>query len=179
MTGLAISQLAKPGWPPTHHGWSALLPLLFSVLAFSSFAVRQELTIRPLGGARRRLALIVIALGISTLFLRLATISPPALGRNEWSMFGIFSEIRARNLPFDARMAYFTETYVLLLIALIAIFFPSAHKLLTLVAAAGTISGSWAFYRVDLTLLETFYGYRGWSQGVGTILYGPGLYIFA
>ena len=179
MTVVAISLLARPGWPPTRHGWTPLLPPLFAVLALSSLAVKGKWPIQPFGATRRRLAFVIIALGVCTLFLRLATISPPTWGRSEWSVFGIFSEIRTGNLPFDARMAYFAETYVLLLIALIFLFFPSVHKLLALVAGLGTISSNWAFYRGDLTLLETFYSYREWSQGVGTIMYGPALYILA
>jgi hypothetical protein len=154
---------------------STLLPLLVMVFALISLTMNRG-SIQPLSAISRRFAWLVLILGVLTPFLRLVTINSPAWGRREWSLVAIVSEIRSGNLPVDPRMAYFAETYVLVLVALVLLFFPSVPKLLVLVAMLGSISGGWAVYTVEATVLHTFYRHFD-SKAVSTLSYGPALYI--
>jgi len=121
---------------------------------------------KPLGRERKRLAFFVIAIGLGTFFLPMVILNPPLLDRAQWSPFHIASAVNAGALPvpkghFDEALLEIALLYLLMILALVAVFFRNASKPLTAISTVGFIVSVMAkFWR--LGFLYTF-GWYYWE----------------
>jgi hypothetical protein len=121
-----------------------------------------------LGRERKRLASFVIAIGLGTFFLPIVILNPPLLNRAQWSPFHIASGVNAGTLPVpkghvDEALVEIALLYVLMILALVAVFFRNASKPLTAISTVGFIVSVMAkFWR--LGFLYTF-GWGYWEPG--------------
>jgi hypothetical protein len=88
---------------------------------------------QPLGEKRKRLALLVIAIGIYTFFVPMVVLDPPLLNRTEWSALNISSNVYERTLPvrgghFDEGLIDIALIYVLMAVAVVAVYLPGLPR---------------------------------------------------
>jgi hypothetical protein len=132
------------------------------------FGLAPALTIQPLGEERKRFALLVIAIGLCTSGLPMVTLNPPLLNRTEWSAFDIASNVCQRHLPvpkghFDEGLIEIALIYLLMPVALVAIYLPGPPKALKVISGIGFVLSSLAKFW-DFSFLETF-GWDYWGPG--------------
>jgi len=157
----------------------ALLFTLAVVLVTSLlFGFAPALTIQSLGEGRKRLALLVIAIGLCTSGLPLIILDPPVQNRTGWSALDIASNVYQGNLPvakghFDEGLIEIALIYLLMPVALMAIYLPGPPKALKAISGIGFVLSSLAkFWRFGF--LETF-GWEYW--GPGHLRSGPAWWI--
>lgn len=125
---------------------------------------------RGLGTGRRLLALVVVAFGMGTFFQPLILTNPAVMGRSRWSAWTIARELHAGHLPHSATqgVGYIPPdvalTYVALLLALGAICFVPAPRLLAAIAFFGGVAvcNTPIFDFNKSSFLRLFYG-TSWS----------------
>jgi hypothetical protein len=133
-----------------------------------------KIPLKPLGNARRRYALFVIALGLSILFLPMVILDSPVVKRTQWTPRDIAMNVYERSLPvpkgqLDEGLFEIGTLYVLMILALPAVFLPGPPKPLLVISTIGLALSYVAKYW-DMTFLWTF-GWNYWAPG---ILWGPG-----
>jgi hypothetical protein len=148
----------------THWDIPAILCTLFMVGALSYWITRRRrMPTGPLGKMQSIPTFLMLAFGLSTFFMPLATTDPPILAKTEWSALDLLSQIYSGKLPFSAVAFDIASTYLLMLLALAALLLPRPRKPLLLISILGIVSSSWAlemghsllfswFTRIDRTL---------------------------
>lgn len=119
---------------------------------------------KPLGKNRKRLALLVIAIGIYTFFASMVVVEPLILNRTEWSALDIALNVYDGRLPvpggsFDEGLLEIALIYMLMILALTALFVPGPPRALLVISTIGFVISSLAKFW-DSTFLRTF-GYYG------------------
>ncbi len=119
----------------------------------------------PLGKRRKRLALLVLALGIGTFFLPMVVVDPPILNRAEWSPLDIAAAVWSRKLPvphgsFDPGLLEIALIYALMIASLAALFLPRSPKVLPIISIVGSLL-SWLSRWWNVTFRWTFFPYFG------------------
>ena len=102
----------------------------------------MQLPSRPLGPQRKRFGFLILLIGLSTFFSPIVTLNPPLLNRADWSPFHMASAVFARELPvpnghFDEAVIEIGLLYVLMILALVAIFVPKTTKPLAVISSIG------------------------------------------
>ncbi len=85
--------------------------------------------IQPFHKTRRQLAVVVIAIGLSTFFLPMVILDSPIMNRTEWSAWDIASNVCRHTLPvssghFDEGLLEIALLYILMVLALAALYLP-------------------------------------------------------
>jgi hypothetical protein len=122
---------------------------------------------KPLGKNRKRLALLVIAIGICTLFASIVVVDPPILNRSKWSALDIASNIYNGTLPvpggnFDEGLLEIALIYVLMILALGTLWIPGPPKTLLAISTVGFILSSLAKFWDSA--FHRMFGYYGHMQ---------------
>ncbi len=121
----------------------------------------------PLGTERKRLALVVILVGLATFLLPMVILNPPLQGRAQWWPLHIAEAVYVGELPvrgghFDEVLVEMALIYVLLVVSLGALLLRSP-KPLTIISTVGlAVSVTGKFWRHGL--LYTF-GWDYWQPG--------------
>jgi hypothetical protein len=141
--------------------------LLFAILLVLMLVFMPgPLPAKPLGGPRKRFALVVIALGVVTFVLPMVNVDPPVLNRAQWSPVQILSAAYAGELPaakghFDEVLFEAALLYLLMIAALGAVYLPRSPKPLTVISLLGFIvSSSARFWRLGFMFL-----FDSWEPG--------------
>jgi hypothetical protein len=151
-----------------HHEDQFLYVVFFFalLLVLMLIFIPGPLPAKPLGAPRKRFALAVIVLGICTSVLPIVNVSPSVLNRTQWSPYSILSAVVAGELPvakghFDEVLADIALLYVLLPLALMAVFLPKSPKPLTLITFVGFVVSSAArFWHLGFMFL-----FDNWEPG--------------
>jgi len=135
---------------------------------------------KPFSRTRRRLGLVILALGLSTFFMPLFSVSPPALGRASWSAWDLARHVYAQKSPFED--VYFTLglsgmalVYALMLCGLVAIVLPQPRKVLVTIAVIGSIAGYEPFYWGYSMFAHWLFRSAGMKMGAAQ--YDPGIFM--
>jgi hypothetical protein len=141
------------------------------ILAF----MPRPLQVKPLGGPRKRFAFALIIVGLMTFFLPIVTLDPPLLNRAHWSPFHILSAVYAGALPvarghFDEVLVEIALLYVLMILALGAVYLLASPKPLTVISFLGFVVSSAArFWHLGFLFMFDYWapnqvkiGLTGW-----------------
>ena len=123
--------------------------------------------VEPLGKNRKRLALLMIAIGIYTFFAPMVVVDPPILNRTEWSALDIVLNVYDGRLPvpggsFDDGLLQIALIYVLMILAVAVLYVPGSRRALLAISAIGFAISSLAKFW-NSTFHRTF-GYYGHMQ---------------
>ena len=129
----------------------------------------HTLPTKPLGEERKRLACVLISLGICSSFLPIVILDPPVLNRTEWSALNVASKVYEGKLPvpgssFDLELIAIAMIYLLMPFALIALYRPGPPKALKVICGMGAI--------LDVVFRRGPYGMD--TFGLGTGYFAPG-----
>ncbi len=130
---------------------------------------------------RRVVAILVIAFGLYSFFLPMLVLKKPVLGRTEWTPFAMAEEVHNGRLPVDKHWIELPAvedaiSYVLLLLALLAVIIPGGASAFRAIALLGFCLSAVAtrravsHYSYFLTGSYDTY-YRGGAS------WGPALYL--
>lgn len=120
-------------------------------------------------------AALVLAIGLATSIMPLATTNPPVLGREQWSALNILSEQYAGNLSISSVGLDIGATYLLMLSAMLALLLPRPRKSLLVISLLGIICSSWALEMGHSLLFAWFTRLDGTFEPVH-VTYGPAMY---
>jgi len=109
----------------------------------------SNIRLAPLGKERKRLAILVIALGITTFFLPMVVVDPPVLNRTEWSPLHIAAGVLSRQLPvphgsFDPGLLEIALIYGLMIASLAALLPSGPPDALLIISIIGSLVSSLA-----------------------------------
>jgi hypothetical protein len=127
----------------------------------------------------RRIAAVVFLLGLSTCFLPLFSVSPPALGKTEWSAWDIFKLIASGPNPVEwllqTRIIRLWAVYAALASGLLLLWLPQYLKAVSIctIVSLGFIGGVLNVY--SFTFSRLFERQAGWHGG--TLIANPEAYV--
>ena len=103
---------------------------------------------KPLGEQRKRFGVLLILLGVCTLFLPMIVLDSPVLKRTEWSALNIASKVYEGKLPlpggsFDLELIAMAVIYLLMPFALLALYRPGPPKALNVISCVGVVFDMW------------------------------------
>jgi hypothetical protein len=135
---------------------------------------------KPFSKTRRRLAAVILALGLSTFFMPLFSVSPPVMGRSVWTAWNLASHVYAQRSPFadvsfTLGLSGVALVYVLMLCGLVAIVLPRPKKVLVAIAVFGSIAGYDPFYWGHSMFARWLF--RSAGMKIGAVQYEPGIYM--
>lgn len=120
--------------------------------------------------AKRTIA-IVYLLGLSTCFLPLVSVSPPALGRTEWSMWDFWSLASGQNPAawwwLGADIGRLSVTHALLAVGLLLLWLPQYLKA-TFICALLCLGSTGPLLQRHYTISHMLQQQAGWHRGTIT-----------
>ena len=136
---------------------------------------------KPFGRTRKHIAIVIVAIGLSTFFVPLFSASPSFAGRTHWSAWNLASQVCASRPPvadivFNNVLLGIVLTYPLMLCALVAVL-AGSQKAVVAIAVIGSISGYEPFYWGHVNFARIFLRSAGiqWHS----IRYEPGIVVLA
>jgi hypothetical protein len=125
----------------------------------------SNIKLASFGKERKRLAVWVIAIGITTFFLPMVVVDPPVLNRTEWSPLHIAAGVLTGKLPvphgsLDPRLLGIALIYGLMIAFLAALLLRDSPKALPIISIIGCLVSSSAS-RWRVTFRWTFFPYFG------------------
>jgi hypothetical protein len=158
-----------------HWDVTGILTTLFMVFTFCYAITHLDPRLSTSLGAARAPAFLVSLFGLCTFFAPLARTNPSVLGRTQWSGFNIMSQIYAGRLPASPDAIDIAASYLLMLLAIVALCLPHARKPLLLIGLIGIICSSWALEMGHSLLFAWFTRSDGtlWTLSVS---YAPAMY---
>jgi len=108
------------------------------------------------------MAFTVLAIGLATFFDPLVRVEPPVLDKSTWSALDIAQHIYSRELPvptggFDLGVFEIAVTYLLIAIALVALFVPGGEEAIWIASLIGFVISAGAKYW-NSTFESLFFG---------------------
>jgi hypothetical protein len=126
----------------------------------------------------RRIAAVVLLLGLSTCFLPLFSVSPPALGKTEWSAWDIFKLIASGPNPVEwllqTRIIRLWAVYAALASGLLLLWLPQYLKAVSIC----TMVSLWLILRYGsdpYSISRILKRQAGWHEG--TLIANPEAYV--
>jgi hypothetical protein len=129
----------------------------------------------PLDETKLWSAALVLAFGLGTSIMPIASTNPPVLGRGQWSALDILSEQYAGRLSLSSVGFDIGATYLLMLSAMLALLLPRPRKSLLVISLLGIICSSWALEMGHSLLFAWFTRLHGTIEPVH-VSYGPAMY---
>jgi hypothetical protein len=159
-----------------HWDVAAILTTLFMVFAvcYALIRLRARFPSTPLGNMRM-LAFAVAVFGTCTFFVPLARTDPPVLSRADWSGLNLMAQVRAGNLDLSAVAFDIAATYLLMLLALVALLLPRPRKALLVISLLGVVCSSWAL-EMGHDLLFHWFVRSGSTLQMLKVGYAPAIY---
>src|SRR5438270_11518406 len=97
------------------------------------------------------------------------------LGRTQWSGFNIMSQVYAGKLPLSPVAFDIAASYLLMLLAVVALCLPHARKALLVIGVIGIICSSWAL-EMGRSLLFAWLTSSDGTLRTWSVSYGPAMY---
>jgi hypothetical protein len=158
-----------------HWDVAGILTMLFMVFTVCYAITRPHPQLSTSLGTARAPAFLVSLFGVCTFFTPLARTNPSVLGRTQWSSFNIMSQVYAGKLPLSSVALDIAASYLLMLLALVALCLPHARKALLVIGLIGIICSSWALEMGHSLLFAWFTRSDGTLQ-TQSVSYAPAMY---
>jgi hypothetical protein len=125
-----------------------------------------------------RVPVLILIIGLSTIFLPLFRVSPPVAGKPSWSAWDLAAHVYSRNPPglgifFNRSLCGLALLYALMLCGFVAAVLPRPQKALVTISVIGSIAGYEPFY----------WGHQDFARllfiatKAGVIEYQPAIYL--
>jgi hypothetical protein len=121
-------------------------------------------------------AFLVTLFGLCTFFEPLARTNPTVLGRTQWSSFNIMSPVYAGELPLSSVAFDIAVSYLLMLLAVVAVCLPHARKALLTISVIGIICSSWVL-EMGHDLLFAWFTRSDGTLRTLSVSYAPAMYL--
>ena len=158
-----------------HWDVAGILTTLFMVFTVFYAITRPRPRLSTSLGAARAPAFLVTLFGLCTFFAPLARTNPSVLGRTQWSGFNIMSQVYAGKLPLSSVALDVAASYLLMLLAVVALFLPHARKTVLVISIAGIICSTWALEMGHSLLFHWFTRSDGTLRTL-SVTYAPAMY---